>query len=200
LRMSKILGDISSFKKSPPPPPLFSSGDSDDGGAMDVDQPDDDSARRKSLKRRRDSKTLDERSGDGGPSMPTQEELDKVLERLVHMENVISTLQNDLNEHGREAKEEFELLVAAKLRERKWRSRRLGEERQQMQDLEQDITLSGEQVGELASEIGDLIMRVGKLELEVGASRKGSRKGRQESFEKVLQVVVLFFRCFLFLI
>ena len=83
LRMSKILGDIFTFKKSPPPPPLFLLGDSVDGGAMDVDQPDDGNARRKSLKRRRLSKTLDERSGDGGLSMPTQEELDKVLDLLV---------------------------------------------------------------------------------------------------------------------
>jgi hypothetical protein len=64
--------------------------------AMDVDhQPDEDNAPRKSLTRRRISENLDVASGDSEPSMPTQEDLDKFLERLVHMENVISTLQND---------------------------------------------------------------------------------------------------------
>ena len=193
LEMSKILGDISMFK-SPPLPPLFLSGDSDGEGdaAMDVDQPDGDNTRRQSLKRRR---TLDRREGIT-PS-PTQQELDEFLERLAHMEGLISTLENDINEHGREAREEFEQLVDMKLDEfqtarEEAEKQKLEEERQHMQNLEQDITLTGEQVGELASEIGDLIMRVRKLEEEV----KASRKGREESFEKVLEVS---FFSFLFL-
>jgi hypothetical protein len=197
LQMSKILGDISMFKSSPPPP-LFLSEDSD-GAPMDVDQPGDDNAGRKSLKRRRVSNNLDERSA---PSMPTREELDVFLERLGHMEGLVSTLQNDINEHGREAREEFEQLVDTKLDEfqaarEEAERRRLEEEQRQMQVLEQDITVTGEQVGELASEIGDLIIRVGKLEVGVGASRKG----RQESVEKVLEVgffSLLYFSFFLF--
>ena len=190
LQMSKILGDISMFKS---PPPLFLSSDSDDAAAMDVDHPDDDDARRKGLKRRRISNTLDGRSGDSAPSMPTQEELDEFLERLARMEGLISTLENDINEHGRDAREEFELLVDTKLDEfqaarEEAERQRLEEEQQRMQDLEQDITITGEQVGELASEIGDLIIRVGKLEVDVGASRKG----RQESFEKVMEVGFFF--------
>lgn len=187
LQISKILGDISMFKS---PPLLFLPGDSDDvdGTAMDVDQPGSDNAHRKSLKRRRISNNLDERS-DSASSMPTQAELDEFLERLAHMEGLISTLENDINQHAREAREEFEQLVDTKLDElqvarEEAQKERLEEEQQQMHNLEQDITLTGEQVGELASEIGDLIMRVGKLELDVGASRKG----RQESFEKVLEV------------
>jgi hypothetical protein len=181
LHTSKILGDISVLKL-PPPPPLFLSDDSD-GAPMDIDQPDGDNARQQSLKRRR---TLDGRSE---PSMPTREELNEFLERLAHMEGHISTLQNDINEHGREAREEFEQLVDSKLDEfqaarEEVERQRLEEEQQQMQDLERDITLTGEQVGELASEIGDLMIRVGKWEVDVGASRKG----RQESFEKVLEV------------
>lgn len=183
LQTRKILGDISMFK--PPPPPLFLSDDSD-GAPMDVDQPDGDNAGRKSLKRRRISRDMDGRSA---PSMPTQEELDVLLERLAHMEGLVSTLQNDINEHGREAREEFEQLVDAKLDEflaarEEAEKQRLEEEQQQMQGLERDITLTGEQVGELASEIGDLIVRMGKWEVNVGASRKG----RQDSFEKVLEV------------
>ena len=184
LQMSNILGEISTFK-SPPPPPLFLSDDSD-GAPMDVDQPDGDNVLGRSLKRRRISKNLDGRSE---PSMPTREELDGFLERLAHMEGLTSTLQNDINEHGREAREEFEQLVDTKLDEfqaarEEAERQRLEEEQRQMQALEQDITVTGEQVGELASEIGDLIIRVGKLEVGVGASRKG----RQESMEKVLEV------------
>ena len=194
LQMSKILGDISMFK-SPPPPPLFLSDDSD-GAVMDVDQRDDDSAPRKSLKRRRMSKNLDERSA---PSMPTREELDVFLERLAHMESLISTLQNDINEHGREAREEFEQLVDTKLDEfqaarEEAERQRLEEEQRQMQVLEQDITLTGTQVGELASEIGDLIIRVGKLEVGVEASRKG----REERMEKVFEVGFFSLLCFFF--
>ena len=183
LQMSKMLGDISKFKS---PAPLFLSSGSDDGTAMDVDQPGDENAHRKSLKRRRISRNLDGHSGD---SMPAQEELDEFLERLVRMEGLISTLENDINAHGRDARDEFELLVDAKLDEfqaarEEAERQRLEEEQRRMQDLEQETTITGEQVGELASEIGDLIMRVGKLEVDVGASRKG----RQESFEKVLEV------------
>jgi hypothetical protein len=191
LQTSKILGDISVLKL-PPPPPLFLSDDSD-GAHMDVDQPDGDNARHKSLKRRRISTNLGGRSE---PSMPTREELDEYLERLAHMEGHISTLQNDINAHGREARDEFEQLVDSKLDEfqaarEEVEKQRLAEEQQQMQDLERDITLTGEQVGELASEIGDLMIRIGKWEVDVGASRKG----RQESFEKVLEVG---FFCFSF--
>ena len=192
LQISKILGDISMFKS---PPLLFLSADSDDvdGTAMDLDQPGSDNAHRK---RRRISNNLDERS-DSASSMPTQAELDEFLERLVHMEGLISTLENDINQHAREAREEFEQLVDTKLDDfqvarEEAEKQRLEEEQQQMQNLEQDITLTGEQVGELASEIGDLIMRVGKLEVDVGASRKG----RQESFEKVLEVGFSFFAAF----
>ena len=190
LQMNKILGDISTLK-SPPQPPLFLSSDSDhEGGtAMDVDQPD--SAHPKSLKRRRISENLDKRSGGGGsaPSLPTQEELDEFLERLANMEGLISTLQNDITQHGREAREEFEQLMDAKFdeiqatREAEERQRK-EEEQQRIQHLEQDITLTGEQVGELATEIGDLIVRVGELEVDVGAARKR----REESFGKVLEV------------
>ena len=192
LQIKKILGDIS-ILKLPPPPPLFLSDDSD-GAHMDVDQPDGDNARHRSLKRRRTSKNVDGRSE---PSMPTREELDQFLERLAHMEGHISTLQNDINAHGREAREEFEQLVDSKLDEfqaarEEVERQRLEEEQQQMQDLERDITLTGEQVGELASEIGDLMIRIDKWEVDVAASRKG----RQESFEKVLEVGFL---CFSFL-
>ena len=192
LQMSKILGDISMLK-SPPVPPLFLSNDSDDeaaaAAAMDVDQPDG-----KNRKRRRVSENPDGRGSSASSSMPTQEELNEFLERLVHMEGLISTLENDINEHGREAREEFEQLVDTKLEEfqaarEEEEKQRLEEGQQHMQELQQDITLTGEQVGELASEIGDLIMRVGKLEVDVGASRKG----RQESFEKVLEVSFSFF-------
>ena len=179
--MRKMLMEISMIK--PPPPPLFFSDDSD--GAMDVDQPDGDNGDRTSLKRRR----ISEDGRSASSSMPTQEELDVFLERLAHMEGLISTLQNDINEHGREAREEFEQLVDTKLDEfqaarEEGEKRRLEEEQQQMQGLEQDIGIMGEQVGELASEIGDLITRVDKLEVGVVASRKG----RQESLEKVLEV------------
>ena len=182
LQMNKILGDISTLK-SPPPPPLFLS-DESDGAPMDVDQPD--NMLRDSLKRRRLSKDVDGRSA---PSMPTREELDVFLERLAHMESLISTLQNDINEHGREAREEFEQLVDTKLddfqavREEAERQR-LEEEQRQTQALEQEITVAGEQVEELASEIGDLITRVSKLEVGVGESRKG----REESIKKVSEV------------
>jgi len=189
LQMSRILGDISMFK----PPPLFLSADSDSdeaGAIMDIDQPDGGTAPRRSLKRRRISENLDGPGGGGiAPPMPTQGELDEFLERLAHMEGLISTLENDINEHGREAREEFEQIMDTKLdefraaREEEERQK-VEEEQQQMQYLEQDITLTGEQVGELATEIGDLIMRVGKLEVDVVASRKG----RQESFEKVMEV------------
>jgi hypothetical protein len=200
LQMSKILGDISMLK-SPPVPPLFLPRDSDDeggGAAMDFDQPDG-----KNRKRRRVSENPDRRGSNASSSssIPTQEELNEFLERLVHMEGLISTLENDINEHGREAREEFEELVDTKLDEfqaarEEEEKQRLEEEQQHMQDLQQDITLTGEQVGELASEIGDLIIRVGKLEVDVGASRKG----RQESFEKVLEVSFSFsfLRCRLY--
>jgi len=130
---------------------------------------------------------LDRREG-GTPS-PTQQELEEFLERLARMEGQISTLDNDINQYAREAKEEFEQLVDTKLDEfqtarEEAEKQRLAEEQQHLQDLEQDITLTGEQVGELASEIGNLIMRVGKLEVDV----KVLRKGREESFEKVLEV------------
>ena len=176
--MRDTLKEISMIK--PPPPPLFLSDDSD--GAMEVDQPDDDNAR-KSLKRRRLS------DGRSAPAVPTQEEMEGFLERLAHMEGLISTLQNDINEHGREARDEFEQLVDTKLDEfqavrEEAERQRLEEEQQQMQGLEQDISLMGEQVGELASEIGDLVTRVDRLEVGVTASRKG----RQESLEKVLEV------------
>ena len=185
LHMSKILGDISMFK-SPPLQPLFLSGDSDGEGdtAMDVDQPDGDNTRRQSLKRR---PTLDRREG-STPS-PTQQELEEFLARLAHMEGLISTLENDINEHGRDAREEFEQLVDTKLDEfqaarEEAEKQKLEAEQQHIQNLEEDITLTGEQVGELASEIGNLIMRVGKLEVDV----KVLRKGKEESFEKVLEV------------
>ena len=190
LEIGKILGDISMYKSSPP---LFLPDDSD-GAPMDVDQLDDENGRRTSLKRRHIS-NLDGRSA---PSMPTQEELDVFLERLAHMEGLISTLQNDINEHGREAREEFEQLVDTKLDEfqavrEEAERQRLEEDQRQRQNLEQDITITGEQVGELASEIGDLIMRVDKLEVDVGASRKG----RQESLEKVMEVCSFFVTTFL---
>ena len=202
LEISKILGDISMFK--PPPAPLFLTGDSGDGGdggddgdddegaaaaaAMDVDQPD--GVHHKKRKRRRIA------DGQSGSGIPTRE-VNEFLERLAHMEGLLSTLENDINEHSRETREEFEQLVEAKLDEfqnaREEEERRKSEdERRQMQDLEQEIAITGEQVGELAVEIGDLIMRVGKLEVEVGVSRKG----RQESFEKVLEVWFLFFSFF----
>ena len=181
LQMRKILGEISMFK-SPPPPPLFLEDDSD-GAPMDVNQPDDWNAPRESLKRKR---LLD---GQSAPPMPTREELDGLLERLAHMEGLIFTLQNDINEHSQEAREEFEQFVDTKFDEfqaarEEAERQRLEEERRLMQALDQDITVTGEQVGELASEIGDLIARVDKLEVDVGASRKG----RQESMEKVLEV------------
>jgi hypothetical protein len=183
LQMSRILEDISMFKSPPPPPPpLFlsdsDSDESDGAPAMDVDQPDDDNTLRKSLKRR--------------PSMPTREELDRFLERLVHMESLISTLQNDINEHGWEAREEFEQLVDTKLDEfqsvrEEAEKQRLEEEhcqwQRQTQALEQEITATGED-GVLASEIGDLITRVGKLEVDVEASRKE----REESKKKLSEV------------
>ena len=184
LQMSKILGDISILK----PPPLFLSGDSDDEDrtAMDVDQP----ASHKSRKRRRISENLDGPGGGSAPSsMPTQGELDEFLERLAHMEGLISTLQNDINEHSREAREEFEQLVDAKLDEfqttrEEQERKRLEDEQGQIQGLDQELTLVGEQVGELAAEIGDLIIRMNKLEVDVVESRKE----RQQSFEKVLEV------------
>ena len=184
LQMSKILGDISMYK----PPPLFLPDDSDDEDrtAMDVDQ----SAPHKSRKRRRISENLDGPGGGSAPSsVPTQEELDEFLERLAHMEGLISTLQNDINEHSREAREEFEQLVDAKLdefqttREEEER-KRLEDEQGQIQGLDQELALVGEQVGELATEIGDLIIRMNKLEVDVVESRKE----RQKSFEKVLEV------------
>lgn len=203
LQMNKILADISTFKPPPPQPPLFLSGDSDneDGAAMDVDQPDGNNAHPKSLKRRRISENLDGRGGGSALSMPTQKELDEFLERLAHMEGLISTLENDINAHGREAREEFEHLVDTKLDEfqatrEAEEKQRLEEEQQQIQYMEQEITLAGEQVGELATEIGDLIMRVGKLEVDVGTSKKG----RQESFEKVLEVSFFFSLCVPFLV
>ena len=186
LQMSKILGDISTLK-SPPPPPLFLS-DEDDGAPMDVDQPD--NALRGSLKRRRFSKDIDGRSV---PSMPTQEEVDVFLERITHMESLISTLQNDINEHGREEREEFEQLVETKLddfqaaREEAERQR-LEKEQRQTQALEQEVAVTGEQVEVLASEIGELVTRVGKLEVVVGAIRKE----RQESMQKVKEVGFFF--------
>ncbi|KAF8802892.1 hypothetical protein BYT27DRAFT_7341139 [Phlegmacium glaucopus] len=187
-QMSKMLGDISLSK----PPPLFLSADDDDdedGAAMDIDQPDGGAARHKSLKRRRISENLDAPGGGSAPPMPTQEELAELLERLAYMEGLISTLQNDINEHGREAREECEQIVETKLDEfqaarEAEESQRVEEERQHMQSLEQDIMLTGEQVGELATEIGDLITRVGTLEVGVVASRKG----KEEGFEKVLEV------------
>ena len=186
LQMSKILGDISTLK-SPPPPPLFLS-DEDDGAPMDVDQPD--NALRGSLKRRRFSKDIDGRSV---PSMPTQEEVDVFLERITHMESLISTLQNDINEHGREEREEFEQLVETKLddfqaaREEAERQR-LEKEQRQTKALEQEVAVTGEQVEVLSSEIGELVTRVGKLEVDVGAIRKA----RQESMQKVKEVGFFF--------
>ena len=184
VRVNNTLGDIS-MMKLPPPPPLFLPDDSD-GAPMDVDQPDGDNVLRKSLKRRRISNDPDGRSA---PPMPTRDELERFLERLAHMEGLISTLQNDINEHDREAREEFEQLVDTRLDEfqaarEEVERQRLGEEQKQMQVLEQNIAHTGEEMGELASEIGDLIVRVDKLEVGVGASRKR----RQESFEKVLEV------------
>jgi chromosome segregation ATPase len=183
LQMSKILEDISMFKLPPPPPPPLFLSDESDGAPMDVDQPDDDNTLRKSLKRRR---ILDGRSA---PSMPTREELDRFLDRLAHMESLISTLQNDINEHGREEREEFEQLVDTKLDEfqavrEEAERQRLEEEQRQTQALEQEITTMGGEVGELASEIGDLIIRVDKLEMDVGASRKE----REESKKKLSEV------------
>ena len=179
IQMSKILGDISMIKS----PPLFLSEDSD-GAPMDVDQPDGDDA--KTLRRRRLSKNLDRRSA---PSLPTQEELDGFLERLAHMEGLISTLQNDINEQGRDVREEYEQLVDIRFEEfqvarEEAERQRLEEEQRQVQTLEQDIAVTGEQVGELASEIGDLIARVDKLEVSMVASRKE----RQEGMNKVLEV------------
>jgi hypothetical protein len=170
LHMSRILEDISMFKSPPPPPPPLFLSDESDGAPTDVGQPDGDNMLRKSLKRRR---------------MPTRKELDRFLERLAHMESLISTLQNDINEHGRETREEFEQLVDTKLDE--FQAVREEADRQRLhkkQALEQEITATGEDVGVLASDIGDLIIRVGKLEVDVGTSRKE----REESKKKVLEV------------
>ena len=119
------------------------------------------------------------------------------MERLVlSITNSDSTLQNDINEHwdGPDARVEFEQLEDINLedfeatREEAERPS-LEEERRQMQALEQDITVTGEQVGELASasEIDLLIIRINELEVAI----EKSKKERQESILEVLFLSLL---------
>ena len=163
LQMRNALSHIPLF--STPETPLFLPDDSDSEdhdapGPMDIDTI---------------SKNLDGRSA---PSMPTQEELERFQEQLAHMEGVTSTLLNDIKERHTQEGKEIEQLVDIRLASEEFQDSR--------EDAETHVT--GEQVGELASEIEnqeieDLIMRVNELESGIAASRKE----RQESMGKVLE-------------
>ncbi|KAJ3515512.1 hypothetical protein NLJ89_g1708 [Agrocybe chaxingu] len=190
--MQRELGSITILK---PPPTLPIEPNEDGEDAMDVDRPAaadaGPSISTSSRKRRRTTDDVD-----GESELPTREDLDKLLERLVRLENATTTLQNDLTEHDRDMQDELQVALEARLDDFHARLAKEREEREapqkeaeqawnaRIEAAAQDTELMGDQVGELAEEIGSMLIRVGELE----ATLAEKTKERQESYNRVLQV------------
>ncbi|CAA7271045.1 unnamed protein product [Cyclocybe aegerita] len=190
--MQRELGSITTLKP-PPTLPIEPEEDGEDG--MDVDRPAAaDAGPSKPASSRKRRRTTDD--VDGETELPTREDLDKLLDRLVRLESATATLQNDLTEHDRDMQDELQVALEARLDDLHARLAKEREEREapqkeaeqawnsRIEAASQDTELMGEQVGELAEEMSSMLIKVSDLEAVLAEKMKE----RQESYNRVLQV------------
>ncbi|PPQ70789.1 hypothetical protein CVT26_014724 [Gymnopilus dilepis] len=155
-----------------------------------------------SAARKRKRRKTDEGGGSASPltapdpNLPTQEDLNALLEKLLTLESTAHTLQNDLVSHSNDILEQVEGSLDARLSElsvsletqqeelqERWEKEK-GEVDGKIGEVRREVGEVGEQVEELGAEVGEMLLRVGEVEREV----QERRREREDSLGRVLSI------------
>lgn len=151
-----------------------------DGSPMDIDQSGGPS---RPLKRRRVSE-----AGESG-RRPTGEEAESMHDKLLNIEGRLSNLLNDLNAQDTDLMDQLDERMELKLEELLRADPSLAvpppnPHAEKLFEIDQNIALTGEQVGELAEEVANIVIRSNAVEMEMEALKFEEERARQ-SFAEV---------------
>ncbi|KAF8902737.1 hypothetical protein CPB84DRAFT_830978 [Gymnopilus junonius] len=151
---------------------------------------------RKRKRRRVDGDAYQSASESTPTSTPTHQELESILEKLIHLESIAHTLQNDLIAHDNDLREEIESSIETRFEELalsvtehqdEWRREQKEESdrtEERFGEVRKEVEEVGGQVGELAEELGDMLLKVDEVEREVEVRRRE----REDSYQRVLDI------------